>query len=57
MESNEINSLKKEAEKENLTLAQICRRKLKNNSQIKLELIMDNINRKLNSLLEINGNK
>ena len=52
MESNEINSLKKEAEAETLTLAQLCRQKLKNNSQAKIEFFLENINQKLNKILK-----
>jgi hypothetical protein len=56
IESKDHLFLKQEAEKENLTLAQLCRRKLKEKSPAKIEFILENLNHKLNKILE-NGTK
>jgi len=55
IESELIEGLKKEAEIEGITMAGLCRKNLRKNSQLmKIELILENINNKLNKILEKN---
>ena len=55
IESELIEDLKKEAEIEGITMAGLCRKKLRKNPQlIKIELILESINNKLNKILEKN---